>query len=59
MAVQQTDETMVAFLLPGAAGATRAAADTGKVSQGVATGFAVAGYELALRGIKALLAAKK
>jgi 3-dehydroquinate dehydratase-2 len=33
--------------------------DTAKVSQGVVTGFAVAGYELALRGIRALLAAKK
>jgi len=33
--------------------------DTAKVSQGVVTGFAIAGYEVALRGIKALLAAKK
>jgi 3-dehydroquinate dehydratase-2 len=33
--------------------------DTGKVCQGVLTGFGIAGYELALRGVKALLAAKK
>ncbi|MBV8166870.1 MAG: type II 3-dehydroquinate dehydratase [Alphaproteobacteria bacterium] len=33
--------------------------DIAKVSQGTVTGFAIAGYELGLRGIKALLAAKK
>ena len=33
--------------------------DIGKVSQGTVTGFAIAGYELGMRGVKALLAAKK
>ncbi|HUA55056.1 MAG TPA: type II 3-dehydroquinate dehydratase [Candidatus Sulfotelmatobacter sp.] len=33
--------------------------DTGKAVQGMVTGFGVAGYEAALRGIKSLLAAKK
>ena len=33
--------------------------DIAKVSQGTVTGFAIAGYEVGLRGIKALLAAKK
>ena len=33
--------------------------DTGKVCQGIVAGFAIAGYEVALRGIRALLAAKK
>lgn len=33
--------------------------ETAKVSQGMVTGFGVAGYALALRGIKELLAAKK
>lgn len=33
--------------------------DIAKVSQGTVTGFAIAGYELGLRGIKALVAAKK
>ena len=32
--------------------------DTAQVSQGMVTGFAVAGYYLALRGLKDLLAAK-
>ena len=35
------------------------ASQTAGVSQGVVAGFAVAGYALALRGIKDLLAAKK
>ena len=35
------------------------ASETAKVSQGVVAGFGVAGYALALRGIKELLAAKK
>ena len=35
------------------------ASDTVKVSQGVVAGFGVAGYEVALRGVKSLLAAKK
>lgn len=33
--------------------------DIAKVSQGTITGFAIAGYEVGLRGVKALLAAKK
>jgi 3-dehydroquinate dehydratase-2 len=33
--------------------------DVGKVCQSTVTGFALAGYELAFRGVKALLAAKK
>ncbi|MBI3516393.1 MAG: type II 3-dehydroquinate dehydratase [Proteobacteria bacterium] len=33
--------------------------ETAKVSQGMVTGFGVAGYALALRGLKELLAAKK
>ena len=33
--------------------------ETAKVSQGMVTGFGVAGYYLALRGLKDLLAAKK
>lgn len=33
--------------------------DIAKVSQGTVTGFAIAGYEVGLRGVKALLAAKK
>ncbi len=33
--------------------------DIAKVSQGTVTGFAIAGYEVGMRGIKALLAAKK
>ena len=33
--------------------------DIAKVSQGTVTGFAIAGYELGLRGIKALVATKK
>jgi 3-dehydroquinate dehydratase II len=33
--------------------------DTAKVSQGMVTGFGVAGYDVALRGVRALLAAKK
>lgn len=32
--------------------------DTARVSQGIVAGFGVAGYEVALRGVKALLAAK-
>jgi 3-dehydroquinate dehydratase-2 len=32
--------------------------DTAQVSQGMVTGFGVAGYDLALRGLKGLLAAK-
>ena len=35
------------------------ASETAKVSQGVVAGFGVAGYALALRGLKELLAAKK
>ena len=35
------------------------ASETAKVSQGVVAGFGVAGYALALRGIRELLAAKK
>src|SRR5262249_31138731 len=35
------------------------ASQTAAVSQGVVAGFGIAGYELALRGIRALLAAKK
>jgi 3-dehydroquinate dehydratase-2 len=35
------------------------ASQTAGVSQGIVAGFAVAGYALALRGIKDLLAAKK
>ncbi len=35
------------------------ASDTVKVSQGVVAGFGVAGYEVALRGVKSLLAVKK
>jgi 3-dehydroquinate dehydratase II len=33
--------------------------DTAKVSQGMVTGFGVAGYDVALRGMRDLLAAKK
>ena len=33
--------------------------ETAKVSQGMVTGFGVAGYHLALRGLKDMLAAKK
>ncbi len=33
--------------------------DTATVSQGMVTGFGVAGYDLALRGLKELIAAKK
>lgn len=33
--------------------------DIAKVSQGTVTGFAIAGYEVGMRGVKALLAAKK
>ena len=33
--------------------------ETAKVSQGMVTGFGVAGYHLALRGLKEMLAAKK
>ena len=32
--------------------------DTARVSQGIVAGFGVAGYEVALRGVRALLAAK-
>ena len=35
------------------------ASQTAAVSQGVVAGFGIAGYELALRGIRDLLAAKK
>src|SRR6266852_1481953 len=35
------------------------ASQTAAVSQGVVAGFAIAGYDLALRGIRDLLAAKK
>jgi 3-dehydroquinate dehydratase II len=35
------------------------ASQTAAVSQGVVAGFGVAGYDLALRGLKGLLAAKK
>jgi 3-dehydroquinate dehydratase-2 len=35
------------------------ASQTAAVSQGVVAGFGIAGYELALRGLKDLLAAKK
>lgn len=35
------------------------ASQTASVSQGVVAGFGIAGYELALRGIRDLLAAKK
>jgi len=35
------------------------ASETARVSQGVVAGFGIAGYALALRGIKDLLAAKK